>query len=62
MKINCLICGHRVELDDAYTDYQGLIKCFVCGSLLEIKTREGKVESVSAPKKASAAAPRKDIP
>ena len=53
MKINCLVCGHKVELDDAYNDYQGQIRCFVCGSLLEIKTKESKLESVAVPKVAS---------
>jgi len=62
VKINCLVCGHKVELDDAYADYQGQIKCFVCGSLLEIKTREGKIESVSVPKTIATTAPRKAAP
>jgi DNA-directed RNA polymerase subunit N (RpoN/RPB10) len=41
MKINCLSCGHRIELDDAYSDYEGPIRCFVCSASLEIKTEEG---------------------
>jgi NAD-dependent SIR2 family protein deacetylase len=47
MKINCLSCGHKVELDDVYEDYAGLIKCYVCGALLELKTEEGRLRSVS---------------
>jgi uncharacterized Zn finger protein len=46
MKINCLSCGHKVELDDVYDDYEGLIKCCACGALLEIKTEEGRLRSV----------------
>ena len=46
MKINCLSCGHKVELDDVYEDYAGLIKCYACGALLELKTEEGKLRSV----------------
>jgi len=46
MKINCVSCGHKVELDDAYSDYQGLVKCFTCGALLEVQTREGNIKSV----------------
>ena len=46
MKINCLSCGHKVDLDDAYDDYEGCIKCLCCGSLLEIKTQEGMLKSV----------------
>jgi hypothetical protein len=45
MKINCLCCGHKVDLDDAYDDYEGYIKC-LCGTLLEIKTEEGRLKSV----------------
>ena len=47
MKINCLSCGHKVELDDVYDDYAGLIKCYACGALLEIKTEDGKLRSVN---------------
>lgn len=46
MKINCISCGHKIDLDDAYDDYEGQIKCYVCGSILEIQTREGGVRSV----------------
>ncbi|MBM4286286.1 MAG: hypothetical protein FJ128_13735 [Deltaproteobacteria bacterium] len=46
MKINCLSCGHKVELDDAYDDFEGQVKCFVCTALLEIKTEEGNLKTV----------------
>jgi len=46
MKINCLACGHKVELDGAYDDYEGQVKCFVCSALLEIKTDQGNIKSV----------------
>jgi DNA-directed RNA polymerase subunit N (RpoN/RPB10) len=46
MKINCVSCGHTVDLDDAYDGYEGPIKCFVCGELLEIKTEEGNLKAV----------------
>ncbi|OFW15546.1 MAG: hypothetical protein A3H27_18885 [Acidobacteria bacterium RIFCSPLOWO2_02_FULL_59_13] len=46
MKINCLSCGHTVVLDDAYDNYEGQVKCFACGALLEIKTEEGHVKTV----------------
>jgi DNA-directed RNA polymerase subunit N (RpoN/RPB10) len=46
MKVNCLFCGHKVELDDAYDDYEGPIRCFVCGTQLEIRTEEGNIRSV----------------
>lgn len=45
MKINCLCCGHKVDLDDVYDDYEGCVKC-LCGAMLEIRTEEGKLKSV----------------
>lgn len=48
MRINCLSCGHKVDLGDAYDDYAGQVKCLVCGVMLEIKTEEGNVKSVAA--------------
>jgi hypothetical protein len=46
MKINCITCGHKVDLDDAYDDYQGPIRCLVCSTMLEIMTQEGRLRSV----------------
>jgi len=46
MKINCVSCGHKVDLDDAYDDYAGQIKCFACGAMLEIKIEAGKPKSI----------------
>jgi len=46
MKVNCLSCGHQVELDDAYEEYEGPVKCWVCGSLLVIKSEGGRLRSV----------------
>ena len=46
MRVNCLSCGHTVDLDDAYEDYRGKIKCFACGAVLEVRIEEGKVKSV----------------
>jgi DNA-directed RNA polymerase subunit N (RpoN/RPB10) len=46
MKINCVSCGHKVDLDDAYDDYAGQIKCFACGAMLEIKLQAGKPKSI----------------
>lgn len=49
MKINCLFCGFNIDIGEAYDDYEGQIKCYVCHSLLEIKTVEGQVRAVRAP-------------
>ena len=47
MEINCLSCGFKLDLDDeAYSDYEGLAKCYVCSGLLEIRIADGKVKSV----------------
>jgi hypothetical protein len=46
MKINCLSCGHKVDLDDAYDDYEGQVKCFACSAILEIKTEQGNLRAV----------------
>jgi hypothetical protein len=35
-----------VDLDEAYDDYEGQIKCIACKAVLEIKTEEGKLKSV----------------
>ena len=46
MKINCLSCGHTVDLSDAYDDYKGAIKCYVCSAMLEIQADEGALRSM----------------
>lgn len=46
MEINCLSCGHKVDIGDAYGDFEGQIKCFACGGLLYIRTEQGQVKSV----------------
>jgi hypothetical protein len=45
MRINCLACGHKVELDDAYGDFEGPVKC-LCGAMLEIRTEEGMLKAI----------------
>ncbi len=46
MKIHCPACGHSVELDEAYDDYAGQIRCWVCRALFEIETEDGRVKAV----------------
>lgn len=46
MKINCLSCGHKMDLDEAYSDYDGQIKCFICAAVLRVRTEEGRLKSV----------------
>jgi hypothetical protein len=52
MKINCLSCGHKVDLDSVYDNFEGQVKCFACGALLEIRTEDAHlrvVKLVNAP-------------
>ena len=46
MKINCLGCGHKVDLAEVYDNYEGQVKCFACGAILEIKTEQGNLKAV----------------
>lgn len=46
MRINCLSCGHNVDLDEAYDDYEGPIKCFACRNTLEIHAEQGMIKVV----------------
>lgn len=46
MKINCLSCGHKIDLDEAYDDFEGPIKCYVCNAVLEMKAAEGRLRSI----------------
>ena len=46
MKINCLACGHNVDLDEIYSDYDGLVKCYACSALLDIRTEDGQIKAV----------------
>jgi DNA-directed RNA polymerase subunit N (RpoN/RPB10) len=46
MKVNCLSCGHVLDLRDSYEEYDGQVRCFVCGALLAIRSREGQVKWV----------------
>ena len=46
MKINCLGCGFKVDLDDTYDDFVGPVKCFACEAILEIRTEQGYIKAV----------------
>jgi hypothetical protein len=60
MRINCLSCGHKVELDDAYDDFEGPVKC-LCGAMLEIRTEEGLLKGIkmAEPHSRAAAEPKR---
>lgn len=46
MKINCLSCGHTIDLDETYSDYEGQVNCYTCSALLEVKLEESLIKSV----------------
>jgi len=58
MKVNCVSCGHVVDLRDSYDDYEGQIKCFTCGSLLDIRTEDGQVKHVEIDVRVTSGKPR----
>jgi DNA-directed RNA polymerase subunit N (RpoN/RPB10) len=48
MKINCTSCGGEVNLDHrVFEEYEGPVKCFSCGAMLEIKTFQGVLSSIN---------------
>jgi len=54
VQINCLGCGYKVDLPaEGYEDYEGPIKCFACGALMEILTEEGAVKAVRSVREVS---------
>jgi hypothetical protein len=57
MKINCLSCGFKVDLDDTYDDFEGPIKC-LCGALLEIRTEDGMLKGIRMAEPLSRSVPR----
>jgi hypothetical protein len=58
MNIRCLGCGHTIDLDDSYSDYEGQIKCYTCQALLEVKLSDGLVRSSNLYWQTVAAAPQ----
>ena len=36
-----------MDLDDAYDDYEGLVKCFACRALLTLRTEGGSLKAVA---------------
>jgi hypothetical protein len=49
MKIDCTHCGSEVNLDhEVFNDYQGPVKCFCCGTTMDIRISDGILESASS--------------
>ena len=43
IKLNCLSCGHPMDLGEAYQDYAGEVRCWGCQALLDVELRDGKL-------------------
>ncbi|NMH66457.1 hypothetical protein [Shewanella salipaludis] len=46
IRINCISCGHLFDLTDAYQDYEGPVKCWICGEVHEVKIENSLVKRV----------------
>ena len=46
IKLNCLACGHAMELGEAYEDYDGEVRCWGCQTVLQVALTEGKLRSM----------------
>jgi DNA-directed RNA polymerase subunit N (RpoN/RPB10) len=44
--LRCLGCGHRLELAEAYESYEGDVRCWKCGAVLEVVLQEGRLRSM----------------
>jgi hypothetical protein len=50
MKITCVCCANEVNLDHkVFENYAGPVKCFRCGTMMEIKTENGALCSMVPP-------------
>ena len=47
MRIRCLSCGHQVEVDESYSEFEGDIKCVICGAILKCKFEDGNLKALT---------------
>jgi hypothetical protein len=48
MIVNCTSCGWEINLDHkVFDDYDGPVKCFCCGVMMEVKVTDGFLRSVN---------------
>ena len=49
MRIICTKCKSEVGLNhEVFRDYQGPVKCFCCGTIMDIKVKGGILETTNA--------------
>jgi hypothetical protein len=41
--VNCLCCGHTLDLSDTYDEYEGQLTCWVCHGKLLVRFELGKL-------------------
>ncbi len=47
MRINCATCESEISLDHkVFNDYDGPVKCFCCGTMMDIRTKGGILDSI----------------
>ena len=46
IKVNCLACGHPMELSDAYENYEGEVRCWGCRAMIEVTLHEGSLQKM----------------
>jgi len=47
MKVECLSCGYEINLDHrVFDDYLGKIRCYSCGAMMEMETKQGVMRSL----------------
>ena len=51
IKINCISCGHQFDLTETYQDYEGPVKCWICGKVHEVKIEDGLIKRLGSVRK-----------
>ena len=46
IKVNCLACGHVMDLSDAYDDYEGEVRCWGCRAVIGVTVQAGKLKAM----------------
>jgi predicted RNA-binding Zn-ribbon protein involved in translation (DUF1610 family) len=46
ISLNCLKCGFKIALPDAYENYRGEVRCWVCHGMLEVTLEEGQLKTM----------------
>jgi ribosomal protein S27E len=46
MRINCLGCGHMLDIGDNYDEFDGSVKCNICGAILDFRSEGGNIKTV----------------